>query len=213
MIIRFVIYILYICQIIIRKIQVAIRQKCPEKRKSLLNATLRLVNNNGFHDAPMSKIAKLAGVSPATIYIYFENKQDLINQLYLEIKETFWRYAFKDEIKNLSVKKAFEIIWFNIADFRMQQNEEALFLSQCENTPIVDEKVREEGLIHLQPLVDLWEKGKGEGVIKSICPFLLYSFTIYPMAFLMTKQHRENYKLENDSFEIAFQCAWDSIKI
>ena len=58
----------------------AIRQKCDKKRKSLLNATLKLVNNNGFHDAPMSKIAKMAAVSPATIYIYFENKQDLINQ-------------------------------------------------------------------------------------------------------------------------------------
>ena len=64
----------------------AIRQKCDKKRKALLNATLNLVNNNGFHDAPMSKIAKIAEVSPATIYIYFENKQDLINQLYLEIK-------------------------------------------------------------------------------------------------------------------------------
>ncbi|MDV7186406.1 TetR/AcrR family transcriptional regulator [Lutibacter sp. TH_r2] len=191
----------------------AIRKKCPEKRKSLLNATLSLVNNNGFHDAPMSKIAKLANVSPATIYIYFENKQDLINQLYLEIKETFWNFAFKDELKNLTVKKAFEIIWFNIADFRMKNNDEAIFLSQCENTPIVDKSISEEGLKHLQPLVDLWEKGKTEGIIKPICPFLLYSFTIYPMAFLMTKQHREDYKLSNKDFEQAFQCAWDSIKL
>lgn len=191
----------------------AIRQKCPEKRKSLLNATLRLVNNNGFHAAPMSKIAKLAGISPATIYIYFENKQDLINQLYLEVKATFWKYAFKDETINLPVKDAFEIIWYNIADFRLQQREEALFLSQCENTPIIDENIRQEGLVHLQPLVDLWEKGKSSKIIKPICPFLLYSFTIYPMAFLMIKQHREDYKLEKDAFKIAFQCAWDSIKL
>ena len=191
----------------------AIRQKSPEKRKSLLNATLCLVNNNGFHDAPMSKIAKLAGIAPATIYVYFENKQDLINQLYLEVKETFWRFAFKDETESLPVKKAFEIIWFNIAKFRMNQVEESLFLSQCENTPIVDENSREKGLVHLKPLVDLWEKGKEEGIIKPICPFLLYSFTIYPMAFLMSKQYRENYKLEKNSLEIAFQCAWDSIKV
>ncbi len=32
----------------------AIRQKCIKKRASLLNATLHLVNNNGFHDATMS---------------------------------------------------------------------------------------------------------------------------------------------------------------
>ena len=64
----------------------AIRQKSDKKRASLLKATMKLVNNQGFHAAPMSKIAKMAEMSPATIYIYFENKQDLINQLYLEVK-------------------------------------------------------------------------------------------------------------------------------
>ena len=34
------------------------RKKIVDKRKALLDATLYLVNNNGFHDAPMSKIAK-----------------------------------------------------------------------------------------------------------------------------------------------------------
>ena len=52
------------------------KEKVSDKYTALLQATLTLVNNHGFHDTPMSKIAKLAGVSPATIYLYFENKQD-----------------------------------------------------------------------------------------------------------------------------------------
>ncbi|RUT78274.1 TetR/AcrR family transcriptional regulator [Ancylomarina longa] len=67
----------------------ALKEKSKEKRNTLLKATFSLVNDNGFHDAPMSKIAKMANVSPATIYIYFENKQDLINQLYLKVKISF----------------------------------------------------------------------------------------------------------------------------
>ena len=57
------------------------KEKITDKKSALLNATLTLVNNHGFHNTPMSKIAKLAGVSPATIYLYFEHKQDLINSL------------------------------------------------------------------------------------------------------------------------------------
>ena len=91
------------------------RTKSNEKRIALLNATLHLVNNNGFHDAPMSKIAKMAGVSPATIYIYFENKQDLINKLYFETKTSFSDYAFQDFSMNLPVKNCFELIWRNIS--------------------------------------------------------------------------------------------------
>mgnify|MGYP002632952826 CR=1 FL=1 len=191
----------------------AIRKKSTEKRKELLKATLFLVNNNGFHDTPMAKIAKMADVSPATIYIYFENKQDLINQLYLEVKKSFSDYAFSNYSENLSVEKGFELIWYNIADFKLNKIEEAIFLSQCDNTPMIDEKSRQEGIKHLQPLLNLWERGQKEGIIKSISPYILYAFTIYPLAFLMINQQRNFCKLDKIKLDDAFHAAWNSIKV
>ena len=191
----------------------AIRKKCLKKRTSLLNATLHLVINNGFHDAPMSKIAKLAEVSPATIYIYFENKQDLINQLYLEIKASFSKYAFNNYDNTQTVKDGFKIIWNNIAHFKLNQVEESAFLSQCDNAPIIDKESREKGLLHLQPLLDLWERGKKEGVIKPISPYLLYAFSIYPLGFLMTMQQQKSCEYNKVNLAEAFQSAWDSIKL
>lgn len=190
------------------------RTKSNEKRIALLNATLHLVNNNGFHDAPMSKIAKMAGVSPATIYIYFENKQDLINQLYLENKASFSIAALKDYFVNLPVKNGFELIWRNIAHFKLNQIEEANFLSQCDNiATMIDEESRQEGLKNLQPLLDLWERGQKEGIIKNISPYLLYAFTIYPLAFLMTMQKRNDFELTENHLTDAFDSAWSAIKI
>ena len=69
-------------------------QKSIDKRDALIEATIKLVNNNGFHATPMSKIAKMANVSPATIYLYFENKQDLVNKTYIEVKAEYTKYAF-----------------------------------------------------------------------------------------------------------------------
>jgi len=190
------------------------RIKNNEKRIALLNATLHLVNNNGFHDAPMSKIAKMAGVSPATIYIYFENKQHLINKLYLESKASFSDYAFKNYSPNLTVKNGFELIWRNIAHFKLHQVEEANFLSQCDNiNTMIDEKSRQEGLKNLEPLLDLWERGQKEGIIKSISPYLLYAYAIYPLAFLMKMQQRNDFELTEDNLTEAFSSAWNAIKI
>jgi AcrR family transcriptional regulator len=191
----------------------ATRVKSPDKRKALLKATLSLVNNNGFHAAPMSKIATLANVSPATIYIYFENKQDLINQLYLEVKGAFREQAFHNYAEGLPVKKGFEIIWYNMASYKINRPEESNFLFQCDNTPMIDEKSREEVLKNIEPLLNLWERGKREGIIKDICPYILYAFTIYPLAFLMTSQQRGDFELKDDLKTIAFQAAWDSIRI
>ena len=189
------------------------KEKITDKKRALLNATLTLVNDHGFHDAPMSKIAKLAGVAPATIYLYFENKQDLINNLYLEVKASFSHCAFKGYVNTMPVKKGFEIIWYNIADYKLNLVNEAAFLSQSDNTPMIDEEIRKEGLKHLQPLLDLWDQGKKEGIIKPLSIFVLYAYTIYPLTFLMAMQQRNLYTLNTKVLDETFQAAWDAIKL
>ncbi|KEY19866.1 TetR/AcrR family transcriptional regulator [Kaistella antarctica] len=189
------------------------KEKITDKKSALLQATLTLVNNHGFHNTPMSKIAKLAGVSPATIYLYFENKQDLINTLYLEVKESFSVCAFEGYHEEMSVKKGFELIWFNIANYKLNQINEATFLSQCDNSPMIDEAIRIEGLKHLQPLLNLWEKGKKEGIIKPLSDYILYAFTIYPLSFLLEMQDRDIYTLNENVKTKTFQAAWDAIRM
>ncbi|MEQ8421706.1 MAG: TetR/AcrR family transcriptional regulator [Arenibacter algicola] len=187
-------------------------QKSIEKRNALVKATINLVNNNGFHATPMSKIAKMANVSPATIYLYFDNKQDLVNKVYIEVKAAYTDYAFKNYSNDIPVSTGFEIIWKRIADFKLKEVEEAMFLAQCDNTPIIDEASRQEGLKHLQPLLDLWERGQKEGIIKPLSPYLLYAYSINPLSFLMVMQQRGVFQLNQDHLEDAYQAAWNSIK-
>ena len=185
--------------------------KSRNKREALVRATINLVNNNGFHAAPMSKIAKMAGVSPGTIYLYFVNKQDLVNQVYIEVKASFTQFAFKDYKENSSIEIGFEKIWQNIAAFKLNEGEEAMFLSQCDNTPMIDEPSRNEGLKHLSPLLDLWERGQKEEIVKPVSPYLLYAFSIYPISFLL--QQRERYEIKPENLNEAYEMAWNSIKI
>ena len=190
----------------------AILQKSIDKRNALIKATVELVNNNGFHATPMSKIAKMANVSPATIYLYFENKQDLVNKTYIEVKERYTNYAFSDYDDNMSVKEGFEYIWKRIADFKLNDYENAMFLAQCDNTPIIDEPSLQEGIKHLQPLLDLWKRGKKEGLIKPMSDYLLYAYAVNPLSFLMIAQKRGAFQLDNKQIEEAYQSAWNSIK-
>ena len=187
-------------------------QKSIDKRNALIKATIELVNNNGFHATPMSKIAKMANVSPATIYLYFENKQDLVNKTYIEVKAEYTKYAFETYNENMSVEAGFELIWKRIADFKLNECENAMFLAQCDNTPMIDEASRQEGIKHLQPLLDLWERGKKEGIIKPISDYLLYAYSINPLSFLMMAQKRDAFQLDQTHIEEAYQSAWSSIK-
>ena len=187
-------------------------QKSIDKRNALIKATIELVNNNGFHAAAMSKIAQLANVSPATIYLYFENKQDLVNQTYMEVKAKYTKYAFETYNENMDVEAGFVLIWKRIADFKLKECENAFFLAQCDNTPMIDKQSRQEGIKHLQPLLDLWTRGKKEGIIKAYANYILYAYSINPLSFLMMAQKQDAFQLDQDHLEDAFQAAWSSIK-
>lgn len=187
-------------------------EKPSNKRQALLHSTLELVSNHGFHNTPMAKIAKIAGVSAGTIYLYFDNKQDLIDSLYLDTKSSFTAAAFKDYDTESSIKDGFEHIWKNMIDYKMNHVQEALFLAQCDNSPMISEEVREKGLVHLQPLLDLWNKGLDEGVFRNVSPYVLYATTIYPISFFAAVKNRNEFHLSEEMSQQTFEMVWNAIK-
>lgn len=188
-------------------------QKSIDKRNAILRATLALVTDGGFRATSMAKIAQIANVSPATIYLYFSNKQDLINQLYLTAKKEFSDLAFHDYNANMSIEVGFKTIWHNIANFKLSDSDEAYFLSQCDNTPIVDADTFQEGLTFFEPLMNLWQKGIQEEVLKPISPYLMYAYSIYPINFLISIKSKDIDTFNQLNLDQAFKSAWDSIKL
>ena len=67
------------------------RTRDQAKYDAIVKSSIQLINTIGFDGISISKIAKKAKVSPATIYIYFENKEDLFTKLYIDIREKKWR--------------------------------------------------------------------------------------------------------------------------
>lgn len=72
---------------------VAWRRRKSERRPELLAAARALIEDEGAENVTMVRIAKAAGVSEATVYKYFENKEDLINQVVRE-----WATPFVDRL-------------------------------------------------------------------------------------------------------------------
>jgi len=56
----------------------------PEKRSRILKAAILIFGRRGFHEARVSEIARAAGVADGTVYLYFENKEDLLGCIFDE---------------------------------------------------------------------------------------------------------------------------------
>ena len=61
------------------------RVKSPEKRAAILHAAVHEIAKVGL-GAPTAKIGRRAGVAAGTLFTYFANKEELLNELYAELK-------------------------------------------------------------------------------------------------------------------------------
>ncbi len=59
------------------------RSKDETKVIAIFDATLSVVMKTGFNGLKMADVAKKAGLATGTVYLYFKNKEALINALYL----------------------------------------------------------------------------------------------------------------------------------
>lgn len=71
------------------------RRKDDEKQLNIKNAVIQLILEEGFQGASISKIARIAGVSPATVYIYYDNKEAMLRDIYQECSEDAAHYLIR----------------------------------------------------------------------------------------------------------------------
>ncbi|HEY4051160.1 MAG TPA: TetR/AcrR family transcriptional regulator [Acidobacteriaceae bacterium] len=153
-----------------------------DKREAILQAMLELVAERGFHDAPMSLVAKRAGTSAGIIYHYFASKDELIRALYLHVKAKMGQFLVEGQIAGMSAEQAFRRVWINAYGFYRTHHQEVKFLDQYENSPYcgtpsdVDALVRQDENFAL--LVKLFRPRSSGGLLKDLPREALYELSV-----------------------------------
>lgn len=62
------------------------RTKDQTKIKAIKEAVINLSESEGLTHLTTAKVAKMAGVSPATIYLNYQDKTDMLTKIYFEVK-------------------------------------------------------------------------------------------------------------------------------
>lgn len=145
-----------------------IQDEAPDRRAAALQATLELIAEQGLQSTPMSQVAQRANIGVGTIYRYFANKDDLINALYIDLKERIARTSLSAYSEDMPPREAFTSILRGAARYFLDNPQAFYFLEQYENSPQITAATREEGMRLAGPLKDIFERAGQAGLLKDL---------------------------------------------
>ncbi|MEO5591631.1 MAG: TetR/AcrR family transcriptional regulator [Chitinophagaceae bacterium] len=112
------------------------RTRDDNKIQAIRQKAVDLIVRQGFDGFSMQKLAKAASVSPATLYIYYKDREDLIMQLWADAFRDMAEATLKNFNPNMSFSEGLRVQWMNRAKFCMKHPQQMTFMEQLRHSPL-----------------------------------------------------------------------------
>jgi TetR/AcrR family fatty acid metabolism transcriptional regulator len=139
-----------------------------DKYNRILKAGARLFARDGFSNATISKIAKEANVGDGTIYLYFKDKRDVLDQYFsYKVKQISDRFDTTVNQGNSAEDKLRNLIRAHLEEFQKDKDMAVLYQQEAHrHRQNVPEHIRDMIRAYLSILTAIIEQGQQEGTIR-----------------------------------------------
>lgn len=132
--------------------QARVRERVADKQQAILEAAIEVFAQRGFWDTPTSLISKTAGVADGTLFNYFKTKDDLISEVYLEIKRGLAERLVEGMAEQKTFREMLAYVWSEYVDWALENPAEFDVLQQIGSSFELSDEVKAAGM---EPFVDL----------------------------------------------------------
>ncbi|MBN6709809.1 TetR/AcrR family transcriptional regulator [Haemophilus haemoglobinophilus] len=186
------------------------RQSELDMTEQVFIATERLMAEGGLHSLSMHKIAKEAKISPGTIYLYFKNKDELLEQLARRVFNLFSVAMEKDYDEKLSYFEQYRQMWWNIWHYLHENPMILLNVSQYQALPGFSQICQEqEGQGRWSAFC---QKAINDKAIIDLPTKVLFTLGLESAINLAFNQMMFKTELSNQVLETAVQRSWRAIQ-
>jgi len=181
----------------------------PSKRDAILDATLDLIVERGFHDAPMSLISERSGASAGVIYHYFDSKEAIIHALYERLHTLKRSHLLAGYTPEMEAREALLLIWTNMYHFFRKHSREMRFLKQYEHAGFEcsPEKGDETDPIRLEMERRFRSRSKG-GELNELPPEVIFELTFG----VVERLAQQPKKLSSEDLRKTAEKVWEAIR-
>lgn len=181
---------------------------CLNKKEDILKSALTLFVERGEQSTSMKCVAQHAHCGIGTMYNYFNSKVELINELYLNYKTKLFKPLSPIIETGASVKTQFKGAWLQLIDFALQHPVEYKFLQAFSHSPKISKETAEKVQSLIKPLLQIYEEGKKQKLIKNLDSIELIMFTNGAI----TASILNNPNMKEKTKMTLINMAWDAIK-
>jgi AcrR family transcriptional regulator len=131
------------------------RPRSEERRSAILSAATRIISTQGL-SAPTALIAKEAGVSNGSLFLYFETKSQLLNELYLELKANMGATAWAGLPEDAELREQFRHVWTQWLEWAMtfpEKRRALAHLGVCEDLTVSTHQQASVGMMGLADIL------------------------------------------------------------
>lgn len=183
-----------------------------DKKEAIFEATINLVAKNGFHGTSMSKVAKEAGVSAGIIYHYFESKDELMIELYKEVKKNWAKRSLEVYDPKLplavQIRKFFEISFkYNLANPPV-----TIFMQQFSVSPYYTPCLHDEVKCYMDEVAGCFQRAQEEEILKEFPDQVWGTFILDIPASLSQKQEMGLLDLTDEVVEQVIDAVWAAVR-
>lgn len=186
------------------------RLRSPEKRSAILDAAVHEIALTGL-SAPTSRIAHRAGVAEGTLFTYFSNKEELLNELYFELKMEVYAQLNTSFPHDLSLERQARHIWVTYLDWAIAYPDKRTVSVQLNLSNLIKPESRERTAIEREA-VDRTFSGLGQssGLVK--LPTGFAASTMAAMQEVILDCIGKQPERRNELIEAGFGIFWRAIK-
>lgn len=190
------------------------RIKNDIKEQLILNTALALIERVGLTGLKMTDLARGAGVAIGTLYIYFRDKQALLERLYLDLVKKTTIDLTQDIDPSWPLKVRIQKISFNYLKLNLEHPEYQAFFDQFFRSPFAAGYTNLAGIEAgmLEPVRALVLQGQQEKLFKDGDPDLLVVLVCGMLTELARSRSLENRLVSNEEWNLTFQMLWDSLQ-
>ncbi len=187
------------------------RPRDISKLSKIIDATIRIFLAKGFDGITMAAVAREANIATGTVYIYFQDKFTLMQQMYATVNIRVAEFMIEDYDDDAPFLVCFRQMWRNYLNFCLKYPDEAWLLDQQLHHSAND-KTKALVFEVFKRVESLLDKGKSQGLVAPVPTKLLTAHFIGGIHEVAKWHNGGQLLLANKDFENIYKMSWNSIR-